>query len=96
MTSNRHIVDQLADVRAQKKELEAREDELKVAISAAMGSADSLGGDQFIALQKVSERKGAIDTKAMERAGIDPDAYRKPAVTVYQIVVEPRVMEAAE
>lgn len=96
MTSNRHIVDQLADVRAQKKVLEAREDELKAEISKQMGGADSLGGDQFIALQKVSTRKGAIDQKAMEVAGIDVAKYRKADVPVYQIVVEPRVMEAAE
>lgn len=95
MTRNRHIVDELADIRAQKKELEKREDELKAAISEAMGSRDSLGGDQFIALQKVSSRKGAIDTKAMHAAGLNPDDFRKPDVTVYSIVVEPRVMDAA-
>lgn len=91
--SNRHIVDQLADVRAEMKTLKAREDELKDAVSKAMGNADSLGGDQFIALQKVSERKGSIDQKAMEAAGVDPERFRKPAVTVYQIVVEPRAMD---
>lgn len=96
MNTNRHIVDQLADVRAEMKALKAREDELKDAISAAMGSADSLGGDQFIALQKMTTRKGAIDDKALNADGIDPDKYRKPEVTVFSIVVEPRVMEAAE
>ena len=92
---NRHIVDQLADVRAQIKELKQREGDLKDQISAAMGKSDSLGGDQFMALQKVSTRKGAIDTAKLQKAGIDVDAYRKADTTVYQIVVEPRVMEAA-
>ena len=96
MTRNRHIVDQLADVRAEIKTLQAKEDELKSAISTAMADRDSLGGDEFIAMQKVSERKGSIDAAAMKKDGIDVDKYRKPAVTVYQILVEPRAMEAAE
>ena len=93
--SNRHIVDQLADVRAQIKDLEEREKTLKEAVSREMGGRDSLGGDEFIALQRMSERKGAIDAKAMEKAGIDPDKFRKPATIVYQIVVERRVQEDA-
>lgn len=96
MTSNRHIVDQLADVRAEIKELKECEDDLKKQIGDAMGKKDSLGGDQHIALQKVSTRKGSIDQAAMKAAGIDPERFRKPETTVYQIVVEPRVMEAAE
>lgn len=96
MTSNRHIVDQLADVRAEIKALKAREDDLKDQISTAMGASDSLGGDQFIALQKVSTRKGSIDAAALKKAGVDADKFRKADVTVYQILVEPRVMEAAE
>lgn len=96
MSKNRHPVDQLADVRAEMKALKEREDELRALVSKAMGNADSLGGDQFIALQKVSERKGAIDAAALKKAGIDPDAFRKPDTTVYSIVIEPRVMEAAE
>lgn len=96
MTPNRHIVDQLADVRAEKKRLEEREAELRAAISAAMGENDSLGGDEYIAMQKVSERRGALDEKKLAAAGIDPDKFRKSAVTVYSLVVERRVMEAAE
>lgn len=96
MTSNRHIVDQLADVRAEIKALQTREAQLKEAVSAAMGERDSPGGDEYIARQKVSERKGAIDQKAMKADGIDADKYRKPSVAVYQITVESRVMEPAE
>lgn len=93
---NRHIVDQLADIRAQMKELKAREDELKAEISEKMGSADSLGGDEFIAFQKVSQRKGAIDQKSLEAAGINVDDHRKPDTSVYTLTVERRAMEAAE
>lgn len=95
MTSNRHIVDQLADVRAQIKMLQESEKDLKDAICDAMGHADSLGGDEWIALQRISERKGAIDTKALEKAGIDVEAFRKPPTVVYQIVTERRVQEDA-
>lgn len=91
---NRHIVDQLADVRAQIKELQGREADLKDAISAEMGERDSLGGDEYIALQKLTTRKGAIDTKAMEAAGIDPDRFRKPDIAVYSLVIERREVEA--
>lgn len=94
-TPNRHIVDQLADTRASIKELQARESELKAAVSKQMGDRDSLGGDQFIARQTLSERAGSIDTKAMQAAGIDPDAFRKPASAYVTIRVEERAMEAA-
>jgi hypothetical protein len=93
--SNRHPVDQLANVRATIKTLEEREKELKAQISVMMGKADSLGGDEFIALQKLSTRKGAIDAALMEKAGLDPDRYRKPDTAVYSLVIEPRVQEAA-
>lgn len=92
---NRHIVDQLADVRAQIKELEAREAALKSEISDAMGSANSLGGDEFLAFQKLSTRKGGIDDKAMTAAGIDVAKYRKPDIAVFSLVVERREVEAA-
>lgn len=92
---NRHIVDQLADVRAKMKELKAQEDALKEQISEAMGSADSLGGDEFIAFQKLSIRKGSIDQKMMEAAGIDVDSFRKPDVSVYTLTVERRAQEDA-
>ena len=92
---NRHIVDQLADVRADIRALEEKEAKLKDAISVLMGGADSLGGEEFIARQKLSTRKGALDQKAMEADGIDVAAYRKPDITVYSLVVERRVVEEA-
>lgn len=92
---NRHIVDQLADVRAQIKELSAVESELKAKVSSQMGDADSLGGDEHIASQSLSTRRGAIDDKRMKADGIDVDAYRKPDTTVLTIRIERRVSEAA-
>ena len=93
--SNRHPVDQLAAVRTTIKRLQDQEKTLKDQIGEAMGSADSLGGDEFIAFQKVSERKGAIDEKALAAVGIDVNAYRKPPVSVYTLTVEARAVEAS-
>lgn len=91
---NRHPVDQLADLRETMKGLKDFEDDLKAQVSALMGSADSLGGDQYIARQTVSQRAGGIDAEAMKRAGIDVEKFRKPNVTVYSIRCERREQEA--
>ena len=91
--SNRHPVDQLADIRAQKKALEEREAELKEVVSGLMGSADSLGGDEFIAMQTVTTRKGGIDEAALKKLGVV--VPRKPDVIVYSIRTERRASEAA-
>lgn len=98
--TNRHIVDQLADVRAQIKALEVREDELKAEISKVMGAADSLGGDEYIASQKASSRKGSLDPVKLQGAlkisQHDLDrVYRKPDSAVVSIVLERRQVEAA-
>lgn len=95
LSSNRHPVDQLALVRETIKNLKEREEELRAIVSAEMGSGDTLGGDEFIARQTVSERKGGVDEKAVKAAGIDLDRFRKPAVPVFSIRVERRVMEDA-
>lgn len=95
MLTNRHPVDRLADVRAQMKTLKAEEDDLKATVSKMMGDRDSLGGDQYIARQKLSERAGAVDTAKMKKAGIDVEAFRKAPVTVMTITVEERVAEVA-
>lgn len=92
---NRHPVDQLADIRATIKVLEEREAELKTEVSDLMGSADVLGGDENIARQTVTERAGAIDTKAMAKDGIDIEKYRKPKVTVFSIRTEKRIQGEA-
>lgn len=97
LSGNRHIVDRLADVRAQIKELGTVEDELKSRISAEMGSRDSLGGDEFIAFQTLTTRKGSLDEARICAAlGVDNlDAYRKPDVAVHSLKVERRVAEVA-
>ncbi|TPK59059.1 MULTISPECIES: hypothetical protein [unclassified Mesorhizobium] len=93
--TNRHPVDQLAQIRATQKILAEREAELKAEIGAMMGTADSLGGAEFIAIQKLQSRKGGIDEAAMKAAGIDVEKYRKPASTFIVLNVEPRVSEVA-
>ena len=90
---NRHIVDRLADVREEIKELAEKEKVLKNQISGMMGEDDSLGGDEYIARQIVSLRSGSIDAEALERAGIDVDKYRKPGSATYTIRLERRVLE---
>lgn len=92
---NRHPVDQLADIRFTIKKLQEREDELRSEVSALMGENDSLGGDEYIARQTVANRSGAIDTKALERDGIDVDKYRKAGTIVYTIRCESREQDAA-
>ena len=92
---NRHVVDQLSDIRAQIKELKKDEAACVSEISEQMGDGDSLGGDQFIARQIISTRKGTVDTARLEADGIDIDAYRKPETVAYSIRLEARVREVA-
>ena len=91
--NNRHPVDQLGQIRETIKILKERETELVAIVSNAMGDGDSLGGSEFIARQVMSNRKGSIDAKALEKAGIDVDAFRKPDSTVFQMRLERREME---
>lgn len=90
---NTHAVDQLADIRAQIKILKRQETQLVEEISEMMGDADSLGGGLWIARQTITTRKGSIDTKALEAAGIDVDRFRKPETTVFSIRLEERERE---
>lgn len=93
--TNRHPVDELAEVRAKIKFLGERESELKDIISKMMGGADSLGGDEFVCRQTLSLRKGALDQKALEAEFGDLSRFRKPDSTVITLRVESRVQEAA-
>jgi len=92
--NNRHIVDQLADVRNQIAWLKGVESELKEKISWQMGTRDSLGGDEYIAVKVVSDRVGAIDAKLLAADGIDIEKYRKPKTTTTSIRLEERVSVA--
>jgi hypothetical protein len=91
-SANRHIVDRLADVRERKKAIEAEEKQIAADVSKEMGSSDSLGGDDFIAKQIISERKGALDEKKLKaKLGVDDlSAYRKASTTVIQIRLDRR------
>lgn len=92
--TNRHPVDELAEVRELIKSAQAREKELKDRISAMMGGTDMLAGVEFAAIQKISQRAGSIDPKALAADGIDADAYRKAPVSVFTLTVE-RIAAAA-
>lgn len=97
--TNRHIVDQLADVRAEIKVLETREKSLKDQVGKEMGKSDSLGGDEHIAKQSVSVRKGSIDAEKLQDffdllgRGDSVDDFRKADSIVVTIRVEKRVQE---
>lgn len=95
--SNRHPVDELGEVREAKKALEEREKALKEKVAAMMGAADSLGGEEFIARQRVSERRGSLDEKALkERFGDEAvETCRKPPTTTYTIETRRRAEAAA-
>lgn len=93
--NNRHPVDQLANVRATIKALQEREAELKEEIGTLMGNADSLGGDEFIASQKLQSRKGGLDEKRLTEKLGDLSAYRRPDTSFITLKVEPRAMEGA-
>jgi hypothetical protein len=92
---NRHPVDRLADVRAEIKALEDVEADLKAEIGKLMGTSDALGGDEFIAYQRLEARRGSLDAKKIEAAGLDPDRFRKASTTAVVLRVERRVSEAA-
>jgi cell division protein FtsB len=87
---NTHPVDALARVRAAIKELQDNEKALKDEIQTAMGGDDALAGDEYIASQAISTRKGGIDEKAMVKAGINVESYRKPETTVITLRIEKR------
>lgn len=91
--TNRHPVDQLANIRATIKTLQERETQLKEDIGSMMGSADSLGGAEFIARQKLQTRKGGLDEKKLEAKFGDLGAFRKPDTTFIVLSVEPRAVE---
>jgi len=88
---NRHIVDQLADVRDQIAYLKGVESELKETVSRLMGSRTALSGDEYIATKIISWRKGAIDSKLLEADGIDVEKYRKAQSSLTSIRLEERL-----
>lgn len=89
---NMHPVDFLANVRETIKALGVIEDELKAQISKEMGDADSLGGVEYIAYQRLLERKGSLDEKAIAAAlkVEDLSKFRKPPSTYITLRLENR------
>lgn len=90
MPVNRHLVDQLADVRFRRKALEEQEAELRARVLKQMGNGDELCGDEFIAYREAQRQRGVIDATKLRRAGVDPDRFRKRGVTFVKVVTEPR------
>lgn len=90
--SNRHSVDQLGDVRATIRDLQDVEKALKEKVSREMGAKDSLGGDEWIANQRINERKGGLDENAIAaKLGVkNLEAFRKPPTTVVTITTTRR------
>ena len=74
MTTNTHAADQLASIRAQIKALQEAESALKTQISREIGDGSSLVGDEWIAEQSLTARKGGLDEKKLVAAGVDVDA----------------------
>jgi hypothetical protein len=95
MTTNAHPVDQLVAIRAQIKALQEHEALLKTEISRAMGDSTCLVGDEWIAEQSVTTRKGGIDEAALKAAGIDVNAFRKADTSVYTLRTVLRAARAA-
>jgi hypothetical protein len=93
--TNHHQVDQLVQVRAQIKALQEIEAALKTDISRAIGDGSVLEGDEWIAEQTLSTRKGGLDEAKLVKAGIDVSQYRKSDTTVLTIRTVLRTARAA-
>jgi|APCry1669192010_1035390.scaffolds.fasta_scaffold07165_4 hypothetical protein len=93
--TNHHQVDQLVQVRAQIKALQEIEAALKTDISRAIGDGSVLEGDEWIAEQTLSTRKGGLDEAKLVKAGIDVSQYRKADTTVLTIRTVLRTARAA-
>ncbi len=91
--TNRHPVDQLANVRATIKTLQEREAQLKEQIVAMMGDDASIGGDEFIASLRPGSRKGGLDEKRLAEHFGDLSMFRKPDSAFKTLTVEPRALE---
>ena len=95
MTTNTHAADQLASIRAQIKALQEAESALKTQISREIGDGSSLVGDEWIAEQSLTTRKGGLDEKKLVAAGVDVDAFRKPDSAVLTLRTVLRISRLA-
>jgi hypothetical protein len=83
--SNAHIVDQLADIKAKIKALQDLESALKTQISREIGDGSCLVGDDWIAEQTLTTRKGGLDEAKLVLALGDLAPYRKADIAVVTI-----------
>jgi len=90
-----HQVDQLVAIRAQIKALQEIEAGLKTDISRAIGDDGFIIGDEWIAEQSLTTRKGGVDEKKLAAYGIDVDAFRKPDSVVLTLRTVLRASRAA-
>jgi hypothetical protein len=93
--NNQHPVDELAQIRAQIKALQERENALRSEVSLLIGDGSAYDGDDFTAIQTLASRKGGIDEQAMRTAGINPDKFRKSDIAVVTIRTVVRAKAAA-
>lgn len=101
MTSNRHPVDELADIRTQIKALETRESVLKEAIIHLLsdppfpGDTQRIDGDEYVASVSLIESH-RLDRKEVEKA-LSPKRFAlclKPSVAI-TVRVSPRQQQEA-
>jgi hypothetical protein len=90
MKTNRHPVDELGDIRAERAALEAREARARTQVKNLMEAGGRLSGDEYVAEWEVRYRKGQIDPAALRRAGLKPDKFRKPSRKVDVILTDRR------
>ena len=78
--SNRHPVDQTADVRETIKHCRPASRTRKGRIGKLMGKADSLGGDEWIARRSYRKRKGSIDGAAQPGSADAQTAFNRARI----------------
>lgn len=83
-------VDKLGEIRERIKQFQAEEKALKAIVQDTLGPDDRLLGFEFLAIQTIAERKGAVDERRVADAlGVENlDDYRKPATTVITVKTE--------
>lgn len=82
MNTNRHPADELGDIRAERMALDAREARVRARVMKLMKAGDHLSGDDYVAKWEVQSWRGQLDARALKRAGLNPDKFRKPTTKV--------------
>lgn len=82
MKTNRHPVDELGDIRAERVALAVREDRARARVMSLMNAGGCLSGHDYTATWEVQKWRGQLDVAALRRAGLKPDKFRKPSANV--------------